>query len=209
MKNIILAIAALCICTEHVSSFLVHRQNRSINRPFTGCLNDVHFKSSTTRTYPLSRLHRCDLCTLCMSTKSNNDDEISKYDAELAVGVLKELWFLPVLSFLSGLTPASRIVAESHVSRMPDCPIAHDIDTFLLWPAVANPKDRFLPPTIFQTPAAAITDESQYDVDWNAVYTAFFSTVATSLLYSSIMAVGVYFYIYNSKQDLINDDLAS
>ena len=194
MKNIILvAVAVLCTCMEHVSSLLIHRQNRSIHGSFTGCLNDKALKSCTTRTYPFSRLHRSDLFNLCMSTKNSNDDEISKYDAELAVGVLKELWFLPILSFLSGLTPASRIVAESHVSRMPDCPIAHDIDTFLLWPAIGNPKDRFLPPTIFQTPTAAITDESNYDVDWGAVSSAFFCTVATSLIYSSIIVVGVYF----------------
>jgi hypothetical protein len=115
------------------------------------------------------------------------------------MSVIRELWYLPVLSILSGFTPASRIIAESHLSRLPDTPIAHDIDTFLLWPAIGNAADGNLPPTMFQTPAAAITDESQYNVDWDAVSNAFFTNVGTSLVYSGVLALALYFYLYSGK----------
>ena len=121
------------------------------------------------------------------------------FDAGLAMSVIRELWYLPVLSILSGFTPASRIIAESHLSRLPDTPIAHDIDTFQLWPAIGNAADGNLPPTMFQTPAAAITDESQYNVDWNAVSNAFFTNVGTSLVYSGVLALALYFYLYSGK----------
>jgi len=135
--------------------------------------------------------------------QDNNDLEPpevgSIYDPELAKAVIQELWYLPFLSILSGLSPAGRIIAESHVSRMPDTPIAHDIDTFLLWPAIGNPADRNLPPTILQTPAAAITDESQYAVDWDAVSTAFLTNVETSLLCSAMLGLALYIYLITGK----------
>jgi hypothetical protein len=121
------------------------------------------------------------------------------FDADLAKVVIQELWYLPALSVLSGFSPACRIIAESHLSRMPDTPIAHDIDTFLLWPAIGNPADRNLPPTILQTPAAAITNESQYDVDWDAVSTAFFTNVGTSLIYASILGLTLYIYLITGR----------
>jgi len=139
------------------------------------------------------------------ATSTRNTSNI--FDAGLAISVIRELWYLPVLSILSGFTPASRIIAESHVSRLPDTPIAHDIDTFLLWPAIGNGNaadGNNLPPTIFQTPAAAITDVSQYDVDWDAVSNAFLTNVETSLVYSGVLALALYFYLFSGKSSIKN-----
>ena len=121
------------------------------------------------------------------------------FDPELAVSVAKGLWYLPVLSVLSGFTPASRIIAESHVSRMPDSPIAHDIDTFLLWPYGGSPGDGSISKTIFKVPEAAITDPTMYDVDWDAVKATFVMNVGMSLIYSSLIAFSLYYYIANGK----------
>lgn len=126
------------------------------------------------------------------------------FDFGLALSVIQNLWYLPVLSILSGISPAIRIVAETHISRLPDTPIAHDMDTLLLWPAIGNSWDRGLPSTVFQTPAAAITDVSQYNVDWNAVTNVFFSTVLTSMGYSSLLAVCFYFYLFFGQNRMEN-----
>jgi len=127
------------------------------------------------------------------STSSSSSTNLLNFQNAISVG--KSLWFLPLLSLLSGLTPAAKIVAESHVSRMPDTPIAHEIDTFLLWPAIGNPGDRGLPPTIFNTPVAAITDELQYDVDWDAVKEVYVYYLTNSLLVSGLIALSLYTYI--------------
>jgi hypothetical protein len=122
--------------------------------------------------------------------------EARTFDARLAISVLRSLWYLPALSILSGISPACQIIANSYTSRLPDTPIAHDMDTLLLWPAIGNPLDRGLPPTVFQTPAAALTDVPQHDVDWDAVSNVFFSNVATSLVYSSCIALFLYCYLF-------------
>jgi len=130
-----------------------------------------------------------------LRTKAKYPPPIDLIDFKLAFSVVKNLWYLPVLSILSGFTPAGRIVAESHVSRLPDTPIAHDIDTLLLWPAIGSAADRGLPPTLFQTPAAAITDESLYGVDWDAVTNVYLTNVETSLEWSGLIAVCLYLYL--------------
>mmetsp|Transcript_12393 Transcript_12393/g.23228 ORF Transcript_12393/g.23228 Transcript_12393/m.23228 type:complete len:292 (-) Transcript_12393:2093-2968(-) len=117
-------------------------------------------------------------------------------DTSLSMSLLQSLWYLPVLTILSGISPACQIIAGSHTSRLPDTPIAHEVDTLLLWPAIGNPMDRGLPPTVFQTPAAAITDVSHYDVDWDAVSTAFLSNVATSMVYSCGIALFLYCFLF-------------
>lgn len=122
--------------------------------------------------------------------------EARTFDARLAISVLRSLWYLPALSILSGISPACQIIANSYTSRLPDTPIAHEMDTLLLWPAIGNPLDRGLPPTVFQTPAAALTDVPQHDVDWDAVSNIFFSNVATSLVYSSCIALFLYCYLF-------------
>lgn len=128
--------------------------------------------------------------------RNKNDfatEDAKSLDTSPEILVLRSLWYLPALSILSGISPACRIIAESHVSRLPDTPIAHEIDTLLLWPAIGNSMDRDLPPTVFQTPAAAITDVSQYQVDWDVVSNTFISNVATSLMYSS---AGIALFVY-------------
>jgi hypothetical protein len=75
------------------------------------------------------------------STENNdNDKDLLTINVSIneAKSTLKQLYILPILSLLSGLSPASRIIAESHISRIPDCPIAHDMDTLLLWPAISK-----------------------------------------------------------------------
>ena len=44
------------------------------------------------------------------------------FDFNLAWAIEQNFWWLGLLSALSGLSPATRIVAKSHISRMPDCP---------------------------------------------------------------------------------------
>lgn len=133
--------------------------------------------------------------------------------------LLNELWFLILLSFLSGISPSIKIISQSHISRLPDCPIAHDIDTLLLWPAVQRTIDTrlggggigigttgigrggdnvvvedvmLLPPrTLFQDPIAAITDQSMYDVDWSSVITTYMSNVLPSLCISMLFSIWV------------------
>ena len=133
--------------------------------------------------------------------------------------LLNELWFLILLSFLSGISPSIKIISQSHISRLPDCPIAHDIDTLLLWPAIQRTIDTrlggggigigttgigrggdnvvvedvmLLPPrTLFQDPIAAITDQSMYDVDWSSVITTYMSNVLPSLCISMLFSIWV------------------
>lgn len=118
----------------------------------------------------------------------------------------KDLWILPVLSLLSGIPPSVRIIGESHISRLPDCPIAHDIDTLLLWPAVmglgGNDGISPTPPlTIFKVPNAAITDEAMYGVDWSSVLVTYGSNVATSLLISFMLAFSLLLFIGESENE--------
>jgi len=120
--------------------------------------------------------------------------------AETTKVVLKELWYLPVLSLLSGLTPACRIIADSHISRLPDCPIAHEMDTRLLWSAIASSSnDQGLPPSIFQTPVAAITDSSLYDVQWNLVWNAYITRVGIVAAISFILMTGLIAFLTESE----------
>lgn len=129
----------------------------------------------------------------------------SNFDKDMVKSVVKQLWFLPVLSLLSGLSPACRIISESHISRLPDCPIAHDIDTRLLWPAIAA-SDNGLPPSVFRTPAGAITDESLYKVDWASVWNVYFFRVGISMGISVALTLCV---IYFLSKDTDGDDYAS
>mmetsp|Transcript_8248 Transcript_8248/g.10470 ORF Transcript_8248/g.10470 Transcript_8248/m.10470 type:complete len:234 (-) Transcript_8248:26-727(-) len=125
---------------------------------------------------------------------------------------LKQLWVLPVLSLLSGVSPAARIVAESHVSRLPDCPIAHEIDTLLLWPAVSKSVPSVsgettttIPPfTLFQVPSAAITDVDFLNVDWKSVWDAYFFHVSISLTISIIFAYSLLYFIGDVNGDAEN-----
>jgi len=126
--------------------------------------------------------------TQCSLLKGNN------FDKETAISVVKQLWFLPVISLLSGVSPACRIISESHVSRLPDCPIAHDIDTRLLWPAIAS-SDNGLPPSIFHTPAGAITNESLYKVDWALVWNAYFFRVGVSMSITVLLTICVIYFV--------------
>ena len=139
-------------------------------------------------------------------TPTTNSQKRKIVDFDLVLSIMKELWFLPILSILSGFTPATRIVAESHVSRLPDTPIAHDIDTFLLWPFGHNNIGtgtfdsgatiaKSYSWTIFQTPAAAITESTQYDVDWDAVRDTYVTNVGMSLIYSGILVACLYLYL--------------
>jgi len=118
----------------------------------------------------------------------------SDFDKDTVISVVKQLWFLPVISLLSGLSPACRIISESHVSRLPDCPIAHDIDTRLLWPAIASSKNG-LPPSIFHAPVGAITDESLYKVDWALVWNAYFLRVGISMSITVLIISCVIYYL--------------
>lgn len=120
----------------------------------------------------------------------------------------RDLWMLPLLSLLSGISPSVKIIGESHLSRLPDCPIAHDIDTLLLWPAVMglggdDGTSSTLPPTIFNVPSAAITDESMYGVDWSSVLITYASNVATSLLISFMLAFSLLLFIEEKENEQI------
>ena len=113
---------------------------------------------------------------------------------------MKELWPLALLSLLSGIPLSCKIIGESHVSRMPDCPIAHDIDTLLLWPAIpsmapkvgASTSGTFLPPTIFKVPVAAITEIDKYDVNWDLVMKTYLEAVSYSLIVSVMIVLGIW-----------------
>jgi len=110
-----------------------------------------------------------------------------------------KLWILPFLSILSGLSPAVSIIAQSHLSQLPDCPIAHeDMYTYLLWPAMATRPIS----TIFQTPAAAITDEQNYSTDWNLVWSTYFSYTGLSLVISFLLGAFMYQLLYEIEDDL-------
>ena len=148
--------------------------------------------------YSDPKMHAAD--GIKFNNKHVKQQELQIFDVPLASSIIHDLWYLPALSILSGIPPACRIVAESHISRLPDTPIAHDMDTLLLWPAVGNTFDRNLPPTLFQTPAAAITDVSQYEVNWDDVSNAFISNVFSSLTISSGIAVCLYFYLILGKK---------
>jgi len=126
--------------------------------------------------------------------------KLSNQDVETAKSVTKQLWFLPVISLLSGLTPACRIIGENHISRLPDCPIAHDMDTRLLWPAVAS-SERGLPPSVFTTPAAAITNENSYAVDWNLVWNAYISRVELVAGFSFLLTLGLIGFLIIEEKD--------
>ena len=141
--------------------------------------------------------------------------------AQSAISLLtKELKILPILSIFSGISPSTRIIAESHISRLPDCPIAHEIDTMLLWPAIASSTASsssnvdvnlnaivdntsiIVPPrTIFQYPFAAVTDESLYDVNWKDVWMVFFENVGISLLYSFLISFALIKFVENIDDD--------
>jgi hypothetical protein len=136
-------------------------------------------------------------------SESFGDESVDIFDFKIAESVFKGLWYLPLLSILSGFTPAARIIAESHVSRLPDTPIAHDIDTFLLWP-YGDAAEGSFSKTIFQTPAAAITDQTMYDVDWNAVREAFAANVEVSFQYSGLIAISLYLYLCVGKNKVNN-----
>jgi len=124
----------------------------------------------------------------------------SKFDKDTAKSVVKQLWFLPVLSLLSGVSPACRIISESHISRLPDCPIAHDIDTRLLWPAIAA-SESGLPPSVFRTPVGAITDERLYNVDWALVWNAYFFRVGISMGISVTLTLCVIYFLSKDGDD--------
>jgi len=137
--------------------------------------------------------------TRCFLKDSSYDKDVED-DKGIIKSVVKQLWFLPVLSLLSGLTPACRIISMSHISRLPDCPIAHDIDTRLLWPAIAA-SDSGLPPSVFRTPAGAITDEGLYKVDWALVWNAYFSRVGISMGISVTIILCVIYFLSKSGDD--------
>jgi hypothetical protein len=139
-----------------------------------------------------------------MNNNGINQEGVS-FKATLSL-LTKELWFLPFISFLTGISPAVQIVGESHISRMPDNVIAHDIDTLLLWPAVirgggidsgggAGTGSGGSVPTIFQAPFAAVTNESMYDVDWSAVWSTYSSHVALSLLISFMLSFSLLLFL--------------
>jgi len=44
-----------------------------------------------------------------------------------------------------------------------------------------------------------ITDVSQYDVDWDAVSNAFTTNVEISLVYSGVLALALYFYLFSGN----------
>ncbi len=152
-----------------------------------------------------------NICAARIITKSHRPFPMTKVPRELFdigqngildVGIAKivfeGLWYFPLLSILSGFSPASRIIAESHVSRLPDTPIAHDIDTFLLWP-YSELADGFRPKSIFQAPEAAITDKNLYDVDWDEAREAFTNNFVASLEISLLFAIVLYLYLYIAK----------
>lgn len=129
-----------------------------------------------------------------MDVFTSDKDTKSLFDLDLFKKVCQSLWFLPVLSILSGLSPSVKIIAQSHTSRMPDNPIAHDIDTLLLWPAVAD-EQGLLSIHVFEAPVAAVTDSSLYNVDWELVQRTYFNVVSHSLLWSLILSLSLYFYL--------------
>ena len=115
---------------------------------------------------------------------------------------LQELWPLLLLSLLSGIPSSCRQIAESHISRMPDCPIAHDIDTLLLWPAIPMSSSTVLPPTIFQTPAAAVTQVDKYTVNWDLVTNTYLETVLYSLGVSVLIALGLWWLTASDENEV-------
>lgn len=128
-----------------------------------------------------------------MDIFSSDIESKSLLQLDLLMKVFQNLWFLPLLSILSGLSPAVKIIAQSHISRMPDNPIAHDIDTLLLWPAVVDERG-VVSGNVFEAPVAAVTDPSQYNVDWGLVQNTYFHAVSHSLWWSMILSLGLYFY---------------
>ena len=153
-----------------------------------------------------------------IDTKISTSSSSTSSSVQSAVSLLtKELKILPILSIFSGISPSTRIIAESHISRLPDCPIAHEIDTMLLWPAVAtsssissdggaNVNVNVVPPrTIFQYPFAAVTDESLYNVNWGDVWKVFFENVGISLMYSFLISFALIKFVEKIDNE-DNDD---
>ena len=132
---------------------------------------------------------------------TSSRDTVEEKGQEKKSRFIQELWPLLLLSLLSGIPSSCRQIAESHVSRMPDCPIAHDIDTLLLWPAIPMSLSSSLPPTIFQTPAAAITQVDKYTVNWDLVTKTYFDTVAYSLSVSTVIALGLWWLMFTTSEN--------
>jgi len=80
---------------------------------------------------------------------------------------------ISTLSISSGISPAIQIISEAHKSRLPDCPIAHDLDTLLLWPVKEESIEMGHRISLFTKPAAAFTIDPLIYIDWRLVIQAF------------------------------------
>lgn len=87
----------------------------------------------------------------------------------------------------SGLSPAIRIISESNKSRLPDCPIAHDIDTLLLWPVTEQSIQMGQRISVFSKPAAAFTTDPLTPFDWKQVAEAFTNRCITTSLVCTLI----------------------
>lgn len=166
-----------------------------------GCYSNLHEKLKR-KPYGLDFMKRHEQSSDMLDVLSpHSSDAKSLFQLDLLTKVCQNLWFLPLLSILSGLSPAVKIIAQAHISRMPDNVIAHDIDTLLLWPAIAD-ENGIVSVKVFTAPDAAVTDLSLYNVDWRLVQNTYFNEVCHSLLWSMILSLSLYLYlILNDASD--------
>lgn len=199
--NVIQIASMLMATTSIVSSFVIQQQKPLI--PVISSNNAKHRTVSfTSATATSTSIHSSSFQhTEDDETNVTNNGDYGNIVPNTVSLLTNELSILILLSFLSGLSPALQISGESHVSRLPDSPIAHDIDTMLLWPAIFNDKIGHVPFTFFQAPFAAVTSESMYGVDWSNVIITYCSNVGTSLLISFMMAFSLVLFLKDGSGD--------
>lgn len=156
-----------------------------------GCYSNIHEKLKR-KSYRSDFMKRHEQSSDMLDVSSPHKKSLFQLD--LLTKVCQNLWFLPLLSILSGLSPAVKIIAQAHISRMPDNVIAHDIDTLLLWPAIAD-EHGIVSLKVFTAPDAAVTDPSLYNVDWGLVQNTYFNEVSHSLLWSMILSLSLHLYL--------------
>ena len=134
------------------------------------------------------------LCTSSVSNAFSGIPDQSKDQQFMFTQSSKQMFrigtIMTTLGLSSGLSPAVKVISESNKSRLPDCPIAHDLDTLLLWPVKAEAVQLGQRISVFSTPAAAVTDPHHFD--WTLAIEAF----STRALFTSFVCTLILFILY-------------
>jgi len=110
-----------------------------------------------------------------------------------------------ILSFCSGISPATQIIAQTYKTRLPDCPIAHDVDTLLLWPSsilhnhnLPQKEQALVAFSIFTKPMAALTTTttSINNIPWKQVIQVYI----TQCIMTSAICLSIVFLFYTLQQ---------